>query len=175
MKYCQHCGKELMDAAVICVGCGSPAPQVGGAPVYAPQATAYAPANPRQLLSTLSQRVNTDGIIWIVIGALQILGGLGLWYLYEDLTWAFMLVVGVLNIVSATKDLQYSKTVLTDPRGIVAKYEPVGGAVITLIYNILIGGLIGVIGSIYYFVGVRGFVMANRDGFDQIGREMPLQ
>lgn len=22
MKFCQHCGKELMDAAVICTGCG---------------------------------------------------------------------------------------------------------------------------------------------------------
>lgn len=22
MKYCQHCGKEIMDAAVVCPGCG---------------------------------------------------------------------------------------------------------------------------------------------------------
>ena len=148
MKYCSHCGKEIMDEAVICVGCGCP--------VSTPQ------TQPQQdgdmLLKTLSQRVNTNGIIWLVIGILQILGGI-------FINWP-LLIVGVLNIVSSIQDMKYSKTLLEKPNGIVAKFEPITGPIITLIYNLVIGGVVGVAGSIYYFVAIRSFVMENKAYFN---------
>lgn len=151
MKYCTHCGKELMDEAVICVGCGCAVPGAQGQ-------TTYKPATDRDtLLNALSQRVNTNGIIWLVIGILQILGGL-------FINW-FLLIVGVLNIVSSVQDMRYSKTVMEDPTGIVAKFEPITGPVITLIYNLLIGGVVGVAGSIYYFFAIRNYVMENKQTF----------
>lgn len=142
MKYCTHCGKELLDEAVVCVGCGCP---VAGQ------------QDQTALLNTLSQRVNTNGIIWLVIGILQVLGGL-------FINW-FLLIVGVLNIVSSVQDMNYSKTLLKNPTGIVAKFEPLTGPVITLIYNLVIGGVIGVVGSIYYFVAIRNYVMENKQTF----------
>lgn len=42
MKYCSKCGKELVDEAVICVGCGCP---VSGAPAPATQ-TSQNPETP---------------------------------------------------------------------------------------------------------------------------------
>ena len=147
MKYCMHCGKELMDEAVICVGCGC---AVGGQGQPAYSVT----SDSNMLLNTLAQRLNTNGIIWLVIGILQVIGGLFVnWYL---------LIVGVLNIISSVQDMKYSKTVLENPTGIVAKFEPITGPVITLIYNLLIGGVIGVVGSIYYFVAIRNYVMENK-------------
>ncbi len=35
MKYCQHCGKELMDEAVVCTGCGYPINPAPAAPAPA--------------------------------------------------------------------------------------------------------------------------------------------
>ncbi len=151
MKFCTHCGKELLDEAVICVGCGC---AVGGR--YA-QTINNQPVNGTTLLNTLSQRLNTNGIIWLVIGILQILGGI-------FMSW-FMLIVGVLNIISSVQDMQYSKTLLENPTGIIAKFEPIAGPIITLVYNLVIGGVIGVIGSIYYFVAIRNYVMENKQFF----------
>ena len=150
MKYCTKCGKQLLDEAVICPGCGCMTEQK-------PQVKTDG------LLTKLSQRVKTNGIIWIVIAALQIL--MGQW---------FVLLVGVLNIISAIKDINYSKTVLEEPGDVVERFEPLTGPIITLAYNLLIGGLIGVIGSIYYFVALRGFVMENKDAFQQM-KGLPTQ
>jgi len=151
MKYCTHCGKELFDEAVICVGCGCAVGDKSGI------GAGHLFGGGTVLLNTLSQRVNTNGIIWLVIGVLQILGGL-------FINW-FLLIVGTLNILSSVQDMQYSKTLQEDPAGIVEKYEPVAGPVITLVYNLVFGGIIGVVGSIYYFVQIRGFVMQNKEAF----------
>lgn len=151
MKYCTYCGKELLDEAVICVGCGCAVDKQGASSVN--QATTDTAA----LLNTLSERLKINGIIWLVIGILQILGGI-------FINW-FLLIVGALNIVSSIQDMTYSKTLLETPTGIVAKFEPIIGPIITLVYNLVIGGVIGVAGSIYYFVAIRNFVMENKESF----------
>lgn len=156
MKYCTHCGKELLDEAVICIGCGCEID------THTIQSSSYTSSNLSVLLNTLSQRLNTNGIIWLVIGILQVLGGL-------FINW-FLLIVGVLNIISSIQDMQYSKALLENPTGIIAKFEPVTGPIITLVYNLVIGGVIGVVGSIYYFLAVRNYVMENKQffaGFDE--------
>lgn len=149
--YCSKCGKELVQNAAFCPGCGC---AVGG---QSAQTVNNPSVDGTALLNKLSQRLNTNGIIWLVIGILQILGGL-------FINW-FLLIVGVLNIISSVQDMQYSKALLEKPNGIVAKFEPIVGPVITLIYNLVIGGIIGVIGSIYYFVAIRNFVMENKQFF----------
>ena len=157
MKYCTHCGKELLDEAVICIGCGC---AVGG---QNNQTVNNKSVDGATLLNTLSQRLNTNGIIWLVIGILQILGGI-------FINW-FLLIVGVLNISSSVQDMQYSKTLLENPTGIVAKFEPIVGPIITLVYNLVIGGVIGVIGSIYYFLAIRKYVMENKQFFASLDAE----
>ena len=154
MKYCTHCGKELLDEAVICVGCGCPVGERSA------QGQNSANTDTSALLNTLSQRVNTNGIIWLVIAILQILGGI-------FINW-FLLIVGVLNIISSVQDMSYSKNLLKNPSGIVARFQPVTGPVITLVYNLVIGGIIGVAGSIYYFVAIRNFVMENKKAFESL-------
>ena len=65
--------------------------------------------------------------------------------------------------------MQYSKTLLENPKGIIARFESKTGPIITLVYNLIIGGVIGVVGSIYYFFAIRNFVMENKQffaGFD---------
>lgn len=154
MKYCTHCGKELPDEAVLCIGCGCAVGHSAILPTF----------NTSELVHQLSQRININGIIWLVIGILQILGGI-------FINW-FLLIVGVLNIISALNDISYSKTVLKNQSGIVTKFEPLAGPIITLVYNLVIGGVIGVIGSIYYFVQIRSFVMENKVVFESFDNQL---
>lgn len=147
MKYCTHCGKEIMDDAVICMGCGC-------ATGKRPSAT----QNPSiDYISELSKRVRINGIIWICVAAIQLILALTVNYLVA--------IVGVLNLVSGIRDLSYSKEVMTNHSGIVARFENLAGPIIVLIYNVIFGGIIGVAGSIYYLVGIRGFVLNNKDVF----------
>lgn len=148
MKYCTYCGKELFDEAVICPACGCVV------------STVQKKTNHMNLVVLLSEKVKMNGIIWIVIAITQI------WFGFT-LDW-FLLIVGVLNIVSAIQDLNYSKTVCDNPTGIVKKYEPLAGPIIVLVYNLIFGGLIGVIGSAYYFLGIRAFVLDNQLAFNEI-------
>lgn len=154
MKYCTHCGKELLDEAVICTNCGCKASDQNT------QSSNSVFTDTTALLNTLSQRLNTNAIIWLVIGVLQILGGI-------FIDW-FLLIVGVLNIISSVQDMNYSKTLSENSTGIVAKFEPLTGPIITLVYNLVIGGVIGVIGSIYYFFAIRNFVMENKEAFESL-------
>ncbi len=158
--FCSRCGRVMRDGERFCCACGQPtrhtaAPPPPPSPV--PPVPPFGVTADHTVLQTLSQRLNTNGIIWIVIAALQILAGIAF-------DW-FMVVIGVLNIISAIQDMQYSKEVLSNPVGIVARFEPIVWPIITLVYNLIIGGVIGVVGSIYYFVALRGFVMENRMRF----------
>lgn len=143
MKYCTHCGKEIMDEAMICVGCGC-----------AVQSSVSVEKIP-QIIETLAQRLQTNAVIWLVIGILQILGGL-------FINW-FLLIVGVLNIISSVNDMKYSKELRQSPQKIVERFEPLTGPVITMVYNLVFGGVIGVIGSIYYLTSIRSYVMEHKE------------
>lgn len=147
MKYCTKCGSQIHDEAVICVHCGC-----------AVEGTVNKNRNTDdELLKTLSERVKIDAIIWLVIGIIQIVTG------------AFF-IVGILNIISAINDLKYSKEVLDNPTGIVERYEPLTMPIIVLVYNAIFGGVIGIAGSIYYFVAIRNFVMENKAEFGGMPR-----
>lgn len=172
MKYCSHCGQQIMDEAVICVHCGCPVDNTF-------RAQAKPPENPKTLLNTLSQRVQIGGIIWIIVGSFQILYALISLFLYIDFSIFVLAAVGIWNIVSSVKDFTYTKEVLNNPSGIVEKYEPLSGSIAMLIWNSmcffvcllfvdLLGifiGLLGVGASIYHLVAIRGFVMSKRDAF----------
>ena len=158
MKYCTHCGKELLDEAIICMGCGCNVESTNG--FNADNGFNLSQQEYFTLINTLSQRLNINGIIWLVIGVLQIILGL-------IVNW-FLLVVGILNIVSGCMDMSYSKTVLNDQSEILKKIEPLAGAIIVLIYNIIFGGIIGIAGSIYYLIAIRGYVMENKKYFESM-------
>lgn len=153
MRFCPKCGKELRDDELFCSGCGNPVNAASQQPIQGQVNTEY-------LLNQLSEKVKINGIIWLVIGALQIFAGIFAYWL--------ILIVGFLNIVSAIMDINYSKTVFQNPTGIVAKFEPLVGPIITLIYNLVVGGVVGVIGSVYYFAVIRQFVLNNKSGFTQV-------
>lgn len=141
MKYCFKCGKELPDQAKFCVDCG----------------TAQTGAAGNNVIEVLSSRIKTNAIIWLVIGCVQLLSA---YYGYYGIA-----VVGILNIVYSITDFKLSSDVRSNPHGLVSRFKPLVGSIIALIYNLIIGGVVGVIGSLYYLIFVRGYVMENKSLF----------
>lgn len=152
--FCRYCGKELSNDAAFCSNCGKQTSQQQscGGYTYIPLTTNS--LSYQALVIKFSERVKTNAVIWIVIGVIQILLGL-------FVQWV-LLIIGILNIITAITDFNYSKNVLQNPKGIVSHVNSLVGPILTLIYNLIFGGIIGVAGSIYYLVAVRGFVMENK-------------
>lgn len=144
--FCNKCGKEIQGDVNFCNSCGNPLNGVGN--------------NAENLLHQLSERYKINGIIWIVIAVIQIILGI-------FVNW-ICLIVGVLNIISAIQDINFSGKMLKNPNGIVDKVRPLVGAILILIYNVIFGGVLGVAGSIYYLVGIRNFVMKNESEFKSL-------
>ena len=175
MAFCQNCGKQIQDNSEFCSSCGqrlnNQAP-----PPYMNYNYAYVNNNPTSnLVQNLSKKVKINAIIWIVVASLQVVIGLAnlmigilynMAYIYLNpgttniVLGLFVLLVSALNYFGAARDFKYSKEVLVKPVGIVDKFSPIGGCVANLIYNLLLGGVIGIAGSIYYFF-VRSFVNSN--------------
>jgi len=153
--FCSNCGKEIANDSKFCACCGK-------AVASAPSVPSVPSVPQNNIITTLSERVKINAIIWLVIAVLQILGGI-------FINW-FLLIVGVLNIVSAINDIKYSNILLQNPTGVVEKFESLTGPIITLIYNLVIGGVIGVAGSIYYFLGIRNFVMEHKNEFLKLNK-----
>lgn len=162
MRYCSQCGTALSDEAIFCNNCGATTNE------QSPPAASPVATNMATLLNSLSQKLQTNGIIWLVIGILQVLGGVC--FGFNE----FLMIVGVLNIFSSINDMKYSKALLANPTEIVKHFEPLTGPIITLVYNLVLGGVIGVVGSIYYLVAIRSFVMENKVAFSNL-TEMPQQ
>ena len=53
------------------------------------------------------------------------------------------------------------------PKDIIKATKPLAVPIIVLVYNILIGGIIGIVGSIYYLIAIRNFVIENESYFAQ--------
>ena len=193
MAFCSKCGREIANGSQFCSGCGQPvSEQAAQQAIYQSQQVYQQPmqsvpypqqgSNPMFLLQQLCSKIKTNSIIWIVIACVQffigmvnIVIGFALNADYEDgttnlITGFFVIIVGVLNIVNATRSLKYSREVLTKPVGIVQSFQPVGNLIGTLIYNLLLGGIIGVAGSIYAFI-LRSFVLSNTAQFQLIEAE----
>jgi len=171
--FCSKCGKEVVEGAGFCVACGSPVNVTQQAQSTVPLSRQVQPTvSPQQvewdfLKMQLASKVKTQAVIWLIIGLIQVLAyGPYLIYLYAEVLWEppiygiLVLIVGIINICFSIQNFEYSKTILIRPVGIVGKYEPVGGLIGNLIYNVFLGGFLGVIGSIYAFV-LRGFVVNN--------------
>ena len=152
--FCTNCGKEISANAVVCLNCGC---SVSSAPLIQNKVAS------NELVNKLSKRLKINAVIWFCVAALQIIAGL-------TYNW-ILLIPGVLNILSACLDLKHSNDFFSYRNGIIKEYEPLVGPIITAVYNLIIGGVVGVAGSVYYFVAIRQFVLDNRQAFEALESE----
>ena len=173
MAYCEKCGNQVNDNAAFCSACGQKRGSVGqqqntnnyntnttynGNVGYNSNFNNLNNAHP--LVNELRKKIRTEAIVWIVVASIQVL----LFFvnlMLEDILSAFIvLLVAVINFLVCKKDFEFEKKIATEPVGIIEKYKPIGGYIGTLIYNLILGGVVGVVGSIFCFV-TRSYVMQN--------------
>lgn len=102
---------------------------------------------------SLADKEMISFVIWLIIGIIQCLS-------------IVTIIAGAWNIYAAVTTYQFSKQLGNCPTGVYKRYEnQMTSLIISLVLNILFGGVIGVAGTIYdYFT--RDYVMKNRDFFE---------
>ena len=148
---CKNCGKEVGASASVCTACGAKVTS--------------------ELISQLATKIRTEAKIWkivaivqVVIGALTIIINLVNGLIESALYGVLILVVAFLNFKSSKKDLAYANEIVTNPTGIVSKYEPLKDLIATLVYNVIFGGVLGVVACVFGFI-TRKFVVDNKQEF----------
>ena len=162
-NFCENCGSELVEGNKFCPSCG--------ADVYNKSSdnvnnVINSPEKVRKLITQLSQKNQTNAIIWGALGVVQIIIAMCTITYYGFATGIWTLVVGILNVYSGYKDFTYSKELLKKPVAIISRYESATPIVIALIYNLIFGGIIGIAGSLYE-ISIRNFVLNNKTEFEQ--------
>ena len=134
-KFCENCGSELVEGNKFCPSCG--------ADVYNKSSdnvnnVINSPEKVRKLITQLSQKNQTNAIIWGALGVVQIIIAMCTITYYGFATGIWTLVVGILNVYSGYKDFTYSKELLKKPVAIISRYESATPIVIALIYNLIL-------------------------------------
>ena len=106
---------------------------------------------------TLSEREKISAILWLVIGILQCFSFFGI-------------VAGAWNIYCAICRFKQSTAVLNPWPGIVDAYDKwMTNIIISIVVNVVLGGVIGVAAALYDMFMVRDYALKNRDAFEQAG------
>ena len=191
--FCPKCGRQVSEKDGFCSSCGT---SLKNDNAYARQPQSdyynqqtsyqqeYAASNlsASTLIQQLCGKIQTEAIVWIVIASIQVVIalfniGIGMsinshYYSAGEgttniVSGLFILIVAITNFVFSAKDFRYAKRIVSNPVGIVKKYQPVGGLIATMIWNFFMGGIIGVVGSIFCFI-TRNFVIQNQSEFEAI-------
>lgn len=186
--YCPECGAKVKGNEKFCPTCGAAVSGTGRRDAASSGRLARRGMETEELVQQLSKKVRVEAIVWCVVAAIQVLVGFSLINEGSQLDTlgsvfgianagaqrsgmgVVILIVAAVNFYVCSKDFKYSKEVLGHPVGIVKKYRPLAGLVINLIYNLVVGGIIGAVGSVFWFI-TRSFVMNNEKEFEAIEAE----
>lgn len=106
---------------------------------------------------TLSEREKLAAIIWLVVGICQCLS-------------IACIIAGVWNIYVAITRFKQAEAVKNPWPGLVDAYDKwMTNIIISIVINIVFGGVIGVIGALYDLFGVRSYVLDNKEIFAEAG------
>lgn len=167
---CSECKKEYSDKAPACPNCGNPTHTVS-TPVQPQSQSQYTSSAQFQMnnyvvpsyAEKLATKEQTSGIIWAVIAVLQVIIGFsGLW---------FPIIIAIINGATAYGCFKKAKKVRNPYPGMVAEYDKqMTSLVISIVYNVIFGGVIGVAGNIFDLI-TRNYVLANRAVFESMAEE----
>ena len=115
-----------------------------------------------QCVKTLSEREKISAILWLIIGIIQVVTFVGV-------------ICGAWNIYCAVCRLKQSKAVLTPYPGLVKSYDKwLTNIIISLVINLVLGGVIGVGAAIFDLLGIRGYVLENKATFEELEADPSL-
>jgi uncharacterized membrane protein len=119
-------------------------------------------SNHKQLAKTLSERAQISAILWLIIGIIQVISLAGV-------------ICGAWNIYCAYCRFKQSKAVLTPYPGLVQSYDKwMTNIIVSIVINVLLGGVIGVAAAIFDLLAIRGYVLENKQTFEEMEADPSL-
>ncbi|MBR1811734.1 MAG: zinc-ribbon domain-containing protein [Clostridia bacterium] len=150
MSYvCPNCGETLESGLSFCTKCGAAVDPMGAQSQPSKQDLA--------VLQELSRRIEFESKLWVIIGVLQCISLVGI-------------IAGTYNFITASKNKKYADDILKRPVGIYNAFDSLNSWIITLLLNVFLGSIVGIIGSVYNYMSVRDYVKKNKDAFDRLER-----
>jgi predicted DNA repair protein MutK len=105
-----------------------------------------------ELVRSISRSLRLSGVLWTVLGVLQVLG-------------VVTIVAGAWNIYAAQSRFKIAQAVERREKWIPAAFEPLGGMITMAFINIVLGGVVGVV-LVGLDVWTRSRVLENARVFD---------
>ena len=110
----------------------------------------------QNVANNLSNREKIAAIIWLIIGIMQCLS-------------VVFIFVGAWNIYASITRFKQAEAVKRPWPGLVNAYDNwMTRIIINIVINLIFGAGIGVIGGLYDLFAVRGYVMSNKDIFNEV-------
>ncbi len=157
-KSCPFCAETVLTAAKKCKHCGEFLDPVLIRSQSQGAVSATTPAQPDEaIIRRIHDWEHLSSILWIVLGAIQIVAGLAL--------AGVPTMVGVANVVGGIQSRKLLRRILNRDTTIPDEYQPVVWMVIVGIFNFVLGGVIGIGLTIFDFV-IRDKVLSNRQLFN---------
>lgn len=168
--HCKHCGNPLLPGAAVCLQCGFGAGQGVG---YCAQCGAVVrpgedicprcgapgqgyPAGALEMAARIAGQARLAGILWIVVGALQILG-------------CVTLIAGGWNLAIGVRQLTFVSRICPGNPEVPARFERELGLLIAgILINLLLGGVLPALLCLLDLY-IRDQVLARRSFFEQPG------
>lgn len=122
--------------------------------------------NSLRTFNQLLGKMRTSATIWTIIGLIQLVCGLFTIIFGYGLA---TIIIGIWNLVQSGRVRKAAKRFSEDPRGIVAYIDAQSSGILALIINLVLGAIIGIVGSIYD-ISTHNFALANRSELMEIDR-----
>jgi hypothetical protein len=152
MAFCTACGAQQPEGSAYCSHCGAPqnAPAARRDVQYG---TATLVDDGTNFVRRIGDYERISGIIWIVLGVLQICSIYGI-------------IAGVWNLFAGSSRLRMAKMISQRRANAPREFEGVTGLIVIGIVNLFLGGVIGILCVAFDFY-IRDRVLSNRHLFDQ--------
>lgn len=111
----------------------------------------------KKVANELAEKEKLAAIIWLVIGIMQCLS-------------FACIIAGVWNIYAAITRFKQAEAVKNPWPGIVNSYDKwQSNIIISIVINVIFGGVVGAVGGLYDLFVVRDFVLKNKEIFNEAG------
>ncbi|HBF33219.1 TPA: hypothetical protein DDW35_01520 [Candidatus Sumerlaeota bacterium] len=145
--FCVHCGKQIADAAVLCVGCGCPV-----TPLNSLETTgSLGEEDALTFVRRVADYEMISAILWLVLAIFQIFSIVGA-------------IAGLWNLFAAFSRFAIVKRIRQRDASVPAAYESMTQLIIIGVINLFLGGVIGIVFVAFDFF-IRDQILKNKQVF----------
>ena len=150
-KFCHSCGVNIPSVVFFCSNCGARIGQQKIDNSVSAKVVVNVQSNGSNTLKRLADYEKVSGILWIVLGVIQVLTIIGI-------------IAGAWNIYAGYTRVKISPRILSGDSDIPALFDDMTQLIIIGVINLILGGFIGILFVIFDFI-IRDQILENKTLF----------